>query len=226
MSSFINSECFNILCEHGSKEYVHKGHVFYESSIHQDYIYCLSEGLCALISLKESGKEHIYHYLKSGALVGIVPAYFKSINQASPSPEPFFMLIAKKNCTVYKMHYSSFFPLIAKKPELLQFIIFSIAETSRNLLKHLYTTTEINTVSKLANTLLFLAQEENNKFVITKEFNYTELAKYLDVHLITISKIMSAFKDLGIINKKGLKIIILKKEELLLYSKNIKTLQY
>lgn len=226
MTTLNNHACFKLLCEYGTRESLPKDYVFYDYYNGQDYIYCLTEGICALISLKECGKEHIYQFLKPGSLICFVPAYLKSINQSSPSPDPFFMVVSKSNCIVHKIHHSKFFSLISEHPELIQYIMFSMAETSRNLLKHLYTINESNTVAKLAFTLLALSEEEHNQTIITKEFNYTELAKYLGIHHITVSKIMSIFKDIGVINKKGRQIIILDKEELILYSKNLKTLQY
>lgn len=106
------------------------------------------------------------------------------------------------------------------------YLIFNLIQACRNLTHHFHNSQKSNAVSKLALTLLALSENTNEQLIVHKEFNYTELSKYLGVHHITITRIMSILKKEGVIEKKGHTILIIDKEQLLLYAHNKKTLQY
>ncbi|WP_053983875.1 Crp/Fnr family transcriptional regulator [Niameybacter massiliensis] len=222
----LDHEHFQILCNAGTLQKLPKGHIFYDGYDNLDAIYCLTDGLCALMSLKDSGKEHIYHYLKPGSIIGFTPAFLEYTHEQDTTSEAYFLLKAKSNCTVYRLEKERIFELMQTYPQILKFIMLSMANTSRNLLKHFYTAQESNAASKIAFTLLSLAEEVNGDFILHKEFNYPELSKYLGIHHITVARIIGSFKDEGIIKKLGHSIKILDQEALMDYAQNKKILQY
>lgn len=217
---------FKRLAQKGTLETLPKGFILYDYYTAGDYVYCLIDGICALMSIKECGKENIYHYLKPGSLAGLIPAYTKNTNHSERSPDPYFVITAKSKCKVYKLHHHTFFQLLTEHPEMIEYVLQSTMDVSRSLLNHFYTANESNAASKLAFTLLTLAEDVEGESIIHKEFNYTELAKYLGIHPITVSRIMGIFKEKGIIKRQGHRTIITDQEQLMVYSKNIETLHY
>ncbi|MEG0086050.1 MAG: Crp/Fnr family transcriptional regulator, partial [Niameybacter sp.] len=191
----------------------------YDGYENHESIYCLFEGLCALMSLKDSGKEHIYHYIKAGSIIGFIPAFLAYTNTEDTSSEAYFLIKAKSDCQVFRLDKTLFF-------ELLEFVMLSMANISRDLLKHFYTAQESNAASKIAFTLLSLAEAHEDCRILHKEFNYHELSKYLGIHHVTVTRIMGCLKDEGIIVKVGHSIKIINQEALMDYAQSKKLLQY
>ncbi len=219
----LDYEHVQILCNAGTLQKLPKGHIFFDGYDGLDAIYFLTDGFCALMSLKHSGKEHIYHYLKPGSIIGV---FLEHTHEENTDTEAYFLLKAKSNCTVYRIEKDHIFELMQAYPQILKFIMLSMANTSRNLLKHFYTAQESNAASKIAFTLLSLAEEVNGDFILHKEFNYPELSKYLGIHHITVARIIGRFKEEGIIKKIGHSIKILDQEALMEYAQSKKLLQY
>lgn len=217
---------FEQLCQYGVLQNFSKGHVFYDVYENQSYVYCLAEGLCALTSLKDCGKEHIYYYLKAPNIIGSIPAFINASAETTISDESFFLLVAKSNCKVYRLTQETFFEVLEKSPHLVKFFISHVVNTSRDLLKHSYIMTESSASAKIASTLLSLAEYHAGTYTLNKAFSYIELSKYLGVHHITVARIIAYFKDEGILRKKGHLIILEDLDTLRLYAQNIKVVQY
>ncbi|MGL4798562.1 MAG: Crp/Fnr family transcriptional regulator [Cellulosilyticaceae bacterium] len=221
-----HSSDFEQLCQYGTLLTFPKGHVFYDVYENQTYVYCLAEGLCALTSLKDCGKEHIYYYLKPPNIIGCIPAFINASHHTDISDESFFLLVAKSSCTVYRLTQETFFEVIQKHPHLINVVLSNVVNTSRDLLKHSYLITEATASSKIASTLLSLSELKGSHYILHKSFSYIELSKYLGIHHITVARIIAHFKDEGIIAKHGRSIILTDLENLKLYAQNIKTVQY
>lgn len=53
-----------------------------------------------------------------------------------------------------------------------------------------------------------LTDEKEGRYELQKYFTYAELARYLGVHSVTVSKIMLVLKKMGVIEKEGHKTVI------------------
>lgn len=222
----LDQEHFQIICNAGVREEIPKGYVFYDGYEAFDAVYCLVDGLCALMSLKDSGKEHVYHYMKSGSLIGFIPAFLEYIHEENADSEAYFLLKAKSPCTVYRIEKGRIFELMQTYPLIMKWMMGSMADNSRNMIRHFYNAQESNAVAKIAITLLSLGEETDEGFILQKEFNYPEISRYLGVHHITVARIIGGFKAEGLIVKTGHMIKILDSEAIMEYAQNKRVFQY
>lgn len=222
----LDHEHFQILCNAGVRKEIPKGYIFYDGYENFDAVYCLVDGLCALMSLKDSGKEHVYHYMKAGSLVGFIPAFLESIHEEDTDSEAYFLLKAKSPCIVYRLNKETIFDLMQTYPVIMRWIMGTMADTARNMIHHFYNSQESNAVAKIAITLLSLGEDTSEGFILQKEFNYPEISRYLGIHHITVARIIGGFKAEGLIGKAGHMIKILDQEAIMEYAQNKRDLQY
>ena len=93
--------------------------------------------------------------------------------------------------------------LVVLYPELSGYLSCLVSHHYFTILNHLHSSQETDTSIRLYRLLLQLALPEGTTYRIHKHFNYSELAKYLGVHFVTISRIMAELKQAGIITKAG-----------------------
>lgn len=196
---------FDHVAKFGKFRSAKKSECLYNLTLNNQYVYCLEEGLCALTSITKSGEEKIYHYFTSGSIIGFVPAFLPVSNDDTASA---FSLITKTNCKVYEISYEEFDRLLRSDPLLGKCVVNILANNFNSVLSHFHFMQEADTPSRLCRTLLDFSDLHHGKLVVNKHFTYVELAKYLGVHTVTISRIMSALKNEGVITKDGHAIII------------------
>lgn len=214
---------FNEFCKIGTFRMVKKGECLYDLDQPNHYVYCLEEGLCALLSITKSGEEKIYRYFDTESIINFTPAYLTLPAEAQPSP---FYMYAKTNCKVYEISYQNFYKCLSENPDLNRHILNLFANYFTEVLNHFHFMQEASTSSRLCKTLIDFSHQKGSKRIVHKHFSYVELAKYLGVHTVTISRIMGALKQQGAIIKEG-HCIILKDVALLEdYVQEIKILSY
>ena len=76
------------------------------------------------------------------------------------------------------------------------------------VISHIHSSKEDHTSGGLCRTLIELSDKKNGRYELQKYFTYTELARYLGVHSVTVSKIMLMLKKMGAIEKEGHQTII------------------
>lgn len=203
------------LCEEGVKIQIGKNQYFSSINNHENTTYCLISGVCALMQFTQNGEEIVYHYFKEGDLIGGVP-FFLSHKGASEidSLYHFCSLYTKTDCILYKIPFSAIEQKIKKEPELGYWIGECISRHFMAVISHMHASKEDHTAGRLCRTLLELADEKRGRYELQKYFTYTELARYLGVHPVTVSKIMLDLKRVGVIEKEGHKIVICDREQL------------
>ena len=166
----------------------------------QSYIYCLEEGVCALTSTNKNDEEKIYQYFKSGDLMGYIPHY---MNLYEPNTCLDFSIVAKSDCTFYEIPYDAFTQFLDLHPQFYPWLLEQTIYQYTGLLTHIYHLEDNDNLSNLCKTLLELATIKDGKLHLHKCFSYAEIAKYIDVHVITVTRLMKRLKDEGIIFKRG-----------------------
>lgn len=178
-----------------------KKHECLHNRAHTDhYVYCLQEGLCALHSVSPNGKERIYQYFQPGDLIGFIPAYIRDYPD-----ETFyaFSITAKSACTLYQIPYATFRNYIDSHPEFYRWLFQVTVSHYDNAFRHCYVLQDGDNMVSLCHALAELAVKEGNRYVIHKDFSYPELANYLGIHTITVTRLMARLKEEGIISKEG-----------------------
>lgn len=206
-----NNDYLQAIRDLGTLVHVKKHTCLYNRAHIDKYVYCLESGLCALHSVSPGGRERIYQYFLPGDFIGFTPAYNRNY-----SDDTFyaFSITAKSACTLYQIPYSVFYEFMESHPDFYRWLFEITMAHYDNALKHCYTLQDGDNFTSLCQALGELANQENSRFVIHKDFSYTELANYLGIHTITITRMIARLKDLGVVAKKGHETVILDMDKL------------
>lgn len=219
----IDKSYFDEFCKIGKFRTVKKGECLYDLERLNDHVYCLEDGLCALISITKSGEEKIYHYFASGSIINFTPAY---LTLPSNTASAAFYMYTKSDCKLYEISYKNFYKLLSENAHLNRYIMTLFANHFSNVLYHFHFMQEASTPSRLCKTLLDFSYMSGKRRIVNKHFNYVELSKYLGVHTVTVSRIMRSLKQVGAIEKDGHLIVIKNLDILEQYIQDTESLPY
>ncbi|MGL5378582.1 Crp/Fnr family transcriptional regulator, partial [Clostridium sp.] len=153
---------------------------------------------------------------KSGDLIGGVPYHLLNRpNTCFTSRQDLSQFYTKTRCKIYRISSTKLNNLLISNPEISFFITQSIASHFHSVINHFHSSKEDHTPARLCKLLINLAQYKQDKYFLHKYFTYVELAKYLGVHSVTISRIMLTLKNMSVIEKEGHCIIISDMEKLI-----------
>ena len=210
-----------ILCKEGTRIQLDKNQYFSSIINHENTAYCLISGVCALLRFTQNGEEIIYHYFREKDLIGGVPFFLSHKGAAQINTlYSFCSLYTKTECILYKIPFSVLERKIKEEPEIGYWISEGIARHFMEEISHVHSSKEDHTSGRLCRTLIELANEKNGRYELQKYFTYTELARYLGVHSVTVSKIMLVLKKMKVIEKEGHKTVICDMEQLKYLAEN------
>lgn len=223
----MRQKLINVIMEQGISEVITKGESLGKNNQVANAIYYLEEGVCGLVRYTKAGEEVVYHYFQAGDILGGV--YFNlaeepsSYNYKSDARSYF---LAKTTCKIYKIYYTQLNSAIQQEPMLANIISHSIAYNFHQVIGHVHEEKEEYTHVRLSRFLLKLSREIDGEDRLDKHFNYIEIAKYLSVHTVTISRIMATFKKKEMVEKRGHQIIIKNKGALLEVAQNMRNEEF
>lgn len=204
-----------MLCKDSAKIHLGKNQYFSSINSHENTAYYLVSGVCALLRVTQNGEEIIYHYFKENDVIGGVPL-FLSHKESSRihTLYNFCSLYTKTECTLYKIPFSVIEQKISKEPEIGYWLSEGISRHFMEVISHMHASKEDHTAGRLCRTLIELSDLKQDRYELQKYFTYAELARYLGVHSVTVSKIMLTLKKMGVIQKEGHKTVICDMERL------------
>lgn len=204
----MEKQIYDLLKAHGRRITVKKGAPITGSNPRyvSDVLYLLAEGISALTTLSKSGEERVYLYYHGPRLIGFNRHFVGPKEQPIPGPE--FSNVAKTNCILYEIQLSQFFDLLRTHEELVYFFLKTVANNFNDALSHFYFAQEESATVRLCHLLLEISRPFQNKRIVPMFYSHTELAKYLDCHPVTVSRIMPRLKDSGYISKSPEGIVI------------------
>lgn len=206
---------FDVLCKDAVKIHLDKNQYFSSINNHENTAYCLISGVCALLRFTRNGQEVIYHYFRGKDVIGGVPLFLSHEGVSRiHSLYSFCTLYTKTECVLYKIPFSIIERKIKEEPELGYWISEGISRHFMEVISHMHSSKEDYTSGRLCRTLIELADEKQGRYELQKYFTYAELARYLGVHSVTVSKIMLVLKKMGVIEKEGHKTVIRDMERL------------
>ncbi len=185
----------------GRKMHIQKGAFIYQHTDEpsEKFIYLLDEGICALTSMTMDGEENIHLYFHPCRLISF--NHHIITNKLDPSCDIRFAIIAKTECTVYQIPLATFWEMLRTDMDFNQFVMQTLANNYQEVLVHLHWRVEKSAIARLCYLLLEIAESSRRRNLIPKFFTYVELAKYLGVHQVTVSRIMTKIKKLGYVKK-------------------------
>lgn len=189
----------------GAIRQVRRHECLYNRTSRDKYVYFLEEGICALTSTSSDGREHIYQYFLAGDFICFTSAFKRKY------PDEVFLafaMMAKADCVLCQIPYSLFRDYVDEHPVLYRWLFEKAVSHYDNALRHSYSLQEGDNFTSLCQALLELAVRQDSHYVLQKEFSYGELANYLGIHTITVTRLIARLKEMGIVRKNGHQTVI------------------
>lgn len=200
-----------IFIEYGVKLNLEKGALFSreDEQPENQYVYWLEDGICALMEITKEGKEWTYLYFHAQRLV----AFSKVIaSQKGQFDTKELYLVAKTFCTVYRLTDHIFLQLITNHPQFNALVLRTLADNYDELLIHFHRINSETTAAGLCRLLLDTSALRDGRRVLPRFFTYSEIARYLGTHTVTVSRIMAKLIKKGFITKTG-RVIVIEQED-------------
>ncbi len=178
------------------------------------YVYYLDKGIASLTSLTDDGEEKVCLYFKQDRILGFAPILFRHFfgrtqGHLSCGIEP------KTACVFYHMGENTFLRLMKEDSTFSEYVMKNVSFTYVELVHKYCKFQENGAGRRFCDFLLEFSVEDGGKRYLPRTFTYVEIAKYLGIHPVTVSKIAGALKRRGAISKTGKGIEIADAEDLL-----------
>ena len=170
-------------------------------------VYYLIEGTAALTHLTENGDQSSFLYFRPGMLLNFLRPVISHIGIGSEMAIKRFaklnhVIYAKTDCRCLCINGDVMLDYLSRNPEHYTLLLQSLAE---NLINLLALSTDIVTKPACVRVCQLLQNfmTDDTPPQIPRYLTYTEIAFFLHLHVITVTKIFKALKAAGIISKKG-----------------------
>ena len=181
-------------------------------------VYYLTEGTAALTHLTENGEQSSFLYFRPGMLLNFLRPVISHTGIGSEMAVKRFanlnhVIYAKTDCRCICINGKILLDYLSKNPEFYPLLLQSLSE---NLINVLALSTDIVTKPACVRVcqLLHDFMTDDTPPQIPRYLTYTEIAFYLHLHVITVTKIFKALKEADIISKKGWTTIVTDAERL------------
>lgn len=191
--------------QYGTKILVKKDEYIFNANLnpYEQSAYLLDSGLCALMSTTRNGEEKIHLYFRAKRTVGFTQVLGASMVPGLPESGARFSIVAKTDCTLYRLTASVFMRLLREDPTFMEFTMQVLTQNYVEILNRYHQALEEPADVRLCRLLLEQSKEKDGKLILPKYFTCTELSKYLGIHAVTISRLISKLKQKGYISKQG-----------------------
>jgi len=178
------------------------------------------KGLAVSTRIHADGTEELLRFAKGNSFLGIPNHYTVDSNLSDNDTSVY----AYTDCILYKIPNAAFKKISYASPEILEFIIVELALETRIFRKQMDFVAHKQTINALASLLINLCQETPSGFLIPSTISNNNMATYLKIHFVTVSKMMKTLLEAGILEKKEKQLYIRDYEQLLEIASGDKTI--
>ena len=188
--------------------YMVKGSVYREVVTDKGYESILS---------KKGGSDDIAH-----SLVGILAAYNRNIGGVSTSD-----FIAHTDCIAYRIPVEICKDYLRQHPILLEEVVCCALDEYNRVLKMFQSRREGSGAARLCALLLERSKIlDDGRMAVSRKCTNVELSKLLSIHKVTVSRMLRALKEEGVVERTPDGLIILDPKRLKQYADNALVLEY
>lgn len=187
------------------------------------YVYYLVEGIASLTSMTIEGEEKDFIYFPHDHLLGFAPALMRHyrrkrgaevISGTENEDRKMFGIDTKTDCVFYRLDEKTFENLIERDSDFLSYVMETVTCNYVTLVRKFYDAQEERASVRLYKWFLSFSKSEDGYRTVPRGFTYAEIAKYLGMHPVTVSKLASNLKKSGIIAKENGQILIIDERRL------------
>ena len=200
-----------------------KGEVILRQGEYVEYLWLLESGTCYRHMNTDKGDAIIYSIKHPGktvsSLLGVLNLY--NCDQISS-----FSFVARTPCKCLCIPADAFRTWVDDKPAVLKDLLILSSNNSTELRIAFRAFQEGRVANRLCKILLSCSKTASGKDMITKDYTFTEIASMLGIHHVTVSRIIRALCEEGVLKKDTGCILILNRERLTQYANNEIPLSY
>ena len=194
-----------------------KGEIIIQEGEKVNDLYYLTSGRVERISINQNGEKNILGIKaeKNGiaSILGIYYAY-----EAEQERFSHFVFKAASRCECYKISIDNFRSWVRSRSDIMEEIILFFYEDYKQAFDRLSAHIKGDTSKELCKFLIQNAIREDGRLLVPKKNYLKDLAAVLNVHKVTISRIMRKLKAEGIVSRSEDGIEILDYERLQYYT--------
>ena len=200
-----------------------KGEVLLASGERLTHLFYLIEGVVNREIITENGNETIVTIKTTetpvDALVGLILLYRDS-NLSNST------FVAKTDCTCYQIPRESYVEVANKSPELLLATIRLMTRETKRLTELYNSKREGDAASRLCALLISQGQQRDGQYLVPVHWSNLEIAKYLGIHSVTVSRILKILKQNGCLYRSGKGLVISDLDKIAAYAEHQEHLNY
>lgn len=188
-----------------------------------EYVYYLLSGIVNREMITIGGNEYIIGQRKSGkglmSLVGVLIIY----DEWSVASEDF---IAVTDCLCYQIPKDTCKDYLRKHPEMMEEVLQMSVNVNALLIERFFTRVEKDATAELCKFLLYYSEETEEGRVLPKEFTNLQISKFLSLHRVTVTNILSILKKYNCIERTNHGLLLRDIPLLTDFAEQRKTLKY
>lgn len=177
-----------------------RGAVLFQKGEELKDVYYLVEGVCAGMDLMVNGAHMLPLFYREGEFMGVANEL-----QMTGSNVPPGSCVAKTRVRAYRIPVEEFRQYLRKSPEFYQEVTKSVLHSQYEMLAIAHMRIRGNSVAIVCNCLSALMKpmwRDDQNFYVPNVFTITDISANLQLHRVTVSRIMKRLADAGVIEKK------------------------
>lgn len=188
-----------------------RGNYIYDSDddFKRQHACLLDSGICALTTLTREGENKIHLYFAPKRMVGFAQLGEERLSECMKqlTDQP-ISIIAKTDCVIYKMKGSVFHQLMKEDLAFCNLMYDILTENYLNIFQRYIQMEEASVPVRICTLLLDYCVLQDGEYMLPHFFTYTEIANYLSIHPVTVSRVMIALKERGCIIRHGQNVLV------------------
>lgn len=205
--------------------YFKKGDILIKDGDRVDYIYYLRKGTVYREIVTDTGVESILSCKEGGGLTdsligilllyGVQPPYISTNN-----------FVASTDCYCLRIPVDVIKQYLHSQPNLLEELVGTALHECSYLMNLYLGKTEVPAPAALCSWMMERLAEDETGRAYLPAFHHDDIAKFLNLHKVTVSRIFSALRREGVLEKDGQRFIVRDRERLAAYADNRRHLKY
>lgn len=168
------------------------------------YVFYLDQGIASLSRISDNGDLQVYLYFGEKRVIGFTDAliehypYYKNHHIANTP----FWIMAKTDCVCYCMKESMFERRLKESSQFMDWMLGAAVSNYMDLLNKAQRAMDGDNMAQFCQWLLTCKVLKDDVFIIPKTFSLAEVARYLGIHPVTVSRIVKRLKEQGAIARE------------------------
>lgn len=210
---------------HGEKIILAKGDILVSQKVH-----CLEKGKCALCVNDPRGEPISIFYFRPGQLINFLPLFakcfpFDDFIAHKKVPTDMFHVKALSDCQLIVVDSDWVLNAFISDSAIANFVTYSCIVNLLNVYMCVHNCPILSNAQRIC-LLIISSIEEQGGNMIPEHLTHVEISRHLSIHPITVAKIFSKLRNMGVIEKAGSSLRIKDMDTLRAIAKGCQNISY